>query len=129
MNSAYPQYVGNRTGGGAPAPPPVQPYPLTAIVVGTALVASYMVPSQTRLIRAFVQGPGGSTCRLYIGNLQPAQLILDRRYLVDYTLTGSSDYASYDPPLEITSGWFLAYAWTGAPLTSGAFARVELQVL
>lgn len=98
----------------------------------TSLVVSFGGPGNDGLFisRIFIIGPTGSTFNLHISSEHPAYMVSSAvagKYQVDYTLTGSKDYGSYDPPLQVPEGWWVAGAWSGGStvLTSTATMRVE----
>jgi hypothetical protein len=95
-----------------------------------AVIASWGGPdvwADQEVIRAFIRGPSGSTCDLYLGPETPQQMAGLAQREADYSLTGSKDYGSWQPPLALPAGWFIAFVWTGGSTAPGSTGTVRLE--
>ncbi len=85
----------------------------------SSLVVQFGGPELTddiAIMRLFINGPSGSTFNLHVSQENPAYMISTQvagKYQCDYSLTGQQDYASYNPPLPLLAGFWLAGAWVG----------------
>lgn len=135
----YPHPVAE--GAGSAGPAPVLPQYLVGAydTSGVRLVASYggvTLTAPMRVFRAFVTGPAGTTCLLYISDQTGVNTIPDNRYLVDSTPAGNADYANFDVPLVVPAGWRIFFVWEdgravlgAANNPTGATARIDTQAV
>lgn len=136
MTYPYPTYVGGGQGGTAA---PVVPQFLQGAYVASAdaILAVYggvTLTKDTRIWRAYITGPAGTTCRVFVTDQQPAAAVPDMRYLVASTPAGITDEANWEGGLLLPAGWFLVFAWTGGLVSIGIAAdvptvRMETQAL
>lgn len=98
----------------------------------SSLIAAVGGPDNQGLLisRLFIIGPSGSNFDLHISSEHPEYMVSSAqrgKYQVDYSLTGQKDYGSYDPPLQVPEGWWVAGAWSGGSTValSTASMRVE----
>lgn len=73
--------------------------------------------------RVVVQGPQGSLCRLYTGEIDPLNV-------ADHTASGWSDVADYAQPLYVPPYLDLVVLWErldGTNIAGAAVARIEIE--
>lgn len=136
MSFPYPTYVGQGTTGTSS---PVVPQFLQGayVAAASAMLAVYggvTLTKDTRIWRAYITGPPGSTCRVFVTDQQPAAAVPDMRYLVASTPAGIEDEANWEGGLLLPSGWFLVFAWAGGLVSVGLApdvptARLETQAV
>jgi hypothetical protein len=136
MGWPYPTWLGPAAGGAAN--PVTTQFMIGAYTADmSAIFAVYgSAGADQWLHRASVNGPPGSTCALYVGNLDPAVVMTDPRYLVDSTPAGDGDYGCWVPPINVPNGYAAIFTWTGglvgfpSPRPTGlppASVRIDIQ--
>lgn len=82
------------------------------------------------ITRLFIVGPSGSTFNLHISQENPAYMVSSAvagKYQADYSLTGNKDYGSYNPPIPVFAGWWIAGAWVGGSTSALSAGTMRME--